>query len=75
MDVDEWVVKSVLGNVSVIGLFLIPMITMRLFAEEKRSGTLELLITSPLCDWEIIHGQVDGRPWPRLHLHAGDFFF
>ncbi len=57
MDVDEWVVKSVLGNVSVIGLFLIPMITMRLFAEEKRSGTLELLITSPLRDWEIILGK------------------
>jgi len=57
MDVNEMVIKSVLGNVSVITLFLIPMITMRLFAEEKRSGTLELLVTSPLRDWEIILGK------------------
>jgi len=41
----------------VIGLFLIPMITMRLFAEEKRSGTIELLATSPVRDLEIIVGK------------------
>ena len=57
MDVDEWVVRNVLSNVSVISLFLIPMITMRLFAEEKRTGTIELLVTSPLRDWEIILGK------------------
>jgi ABC-2 type transport system permease protein len=44
-------------NISVIGLFLIPMITMRLFAEEKRSGTIELLATSPIRDIEIIIGK------------------
>ncbi len=57
MDVNEWVVRPVLMNVSVIGLFMIPMITMRLFAEEKRSGTIELLATSPIRDWEIILGK------------------
>ena len=57
MDVNEWVVRPVLMNVSVIGLFLIPMVTMRLFAEEKRSGTIELLATSPVRDWEIIGGK------------------
>ncbi|HFB99078.1 MAG TPA: ABC transporter [Bryobacterales bacterium] len=57
MDVNEWVVRPVLMNVSVIGLFLIPMITMRLFAEEKRSGTIELLATSPVRDIEIIIGK------------------
>jgi ABC-2 type transport system permease protein len=57
MNVDEWVVRNVLSNVGVIGLFLIPMITMRLFAEEKRSGTIELLVTSPLRDWDIILGK------------------
>jgi ABC-2 type transport system permease protein len=35
-------------------LFLIPAITMRLFAEEKRIGTMELLLTKPLTDFEII---------------------
>ena len=57
MDLNEWVVRPVLSNISVIGLILIPMITMRLFAEEKRSGTMELLITSPVRDWEIILGK------------------
>ncbi len=57
MDVNEWVIRPVLMNVSVIGLFLIPMITMRLFAEEKRSGTIELLATSPLRDIEVIVGK------------------
>ncbi len=57
MDVNEWMIRPVLSNVSVIGLFLIPMITMRLFAEEKRSGTIELLATSPVRDLEIIMGK------------------
>ncbi len=35
-------------------LFLIPAITMRLFAEEKKSGTIELLLTRPLTEWQIV---------------------
>jgi len=57
MDVNEWVIRPLLSNASVIGLFLIPMITMRLYAEEKRSGTMELLMTSPVHDAEIIIGK------------------
>lgn len=38
-------------------IFLIPAITMRSFAEEKKAGTIELLITKPLSDWEIIIGK------------------
>ena len=57
MDVNEWVIRPLLSNASVIGLFLIPMITMRLYAEEKRSGTMELLLTSPIRNMEIIIGK------------------
>lgn len=57
MDLNEWIVRPVLMNVSVIGLFIIPMITMRLFAEEKRQGTIELLATSPVTDMQIIVGK------------------
>jgi ABC-2 type transport system permease protein len=57
LNVDEIVVRNVLSNTAVVGLFVIPMITMRLFAEEKRSGTIELLATSPLRDFEIIVGK------------------
>jgi ABC-2 type transport system permease protein len=57
MDVNEYVIRPLLTNASVIGLFLIPMITMRLYAEEKRSGTIELLMTSPVRDIEIVLGK------------------
>jgi len=57
MNLNEQVIRPLLGNAGVIGLFLIPMITMRLFAEEKRSGTIELLVTSPIRDGEVILGK------------------
>jgi ABC-2 type transport system permease protein len=57
MNLNEWIIRPLLGNASVIGLFLIPVITMRLFAEEKRTGTIELLATSPVRDVEIILGK------------------
>ena len=41
----------------VIFMFLIPAITMRSFAEEKQSGTIELLVTKPLKDWQIVLGK------------------
>jgi gliding motility-associated transport system permease protein len=57
MNLNEEVIRPLLSNASVIGLFFIPMITMRLFAEEKRTGTIELLATSPIRDFEIITGK------------------
>ncbi|MBV8053156.1 MAG: ABC transporter permease subunit [Acidobacteriaceae bacterium] len=57
MNLNEEVIRPLLSNASVIGLFFIPMITMRLFAEEKRTGTIELLVTSPIRDTEIIIGK------------------
>jgi ABC-2 type transport system permease protein len=57
MNINEYIIRPLLANVSVIGLFLIPMITMRLFAEEKRSGTIELLLTSPVTDFQILFGK------------------
>jgi ABC-2 type transport system permease protein len=57
MSINDYVIAPLLGNAGVIGLFLVPLISMRLFAEEKRSGTIELLLTSPLNDWEIILGK------------------
>jgi ABC-2 type transport system permease protein len=57
MSINEYVIAPLMGNASVVGLFLIPLISMRLFAEEKRTGTIELLMTSPVGDWEIILGK------------------
>jgi ABC-2 type transport system permease protein len=57
MNVNEQIIRPLLGFASTVALFLIPMITMRLFAEEKRSGTIELLLTSPITDNQIILGK------------------
>lgn len=57
MDINEQLIRPLLSNVSVLGLFFVPMITMRLFAEEKRTGTIELLATSPVRDFQIIFGK------------------
>ena len=60
MSINEYVIAPLLGNSSVVGLFLIPLISMRLFAEEMKSGTIELLLTSPVRDWEIVLGKWAG---------------
>jgi len=57
LNLNEQIIRPLLSNVAVVGLFFIPMITMRLFAEEKRTGTIELLVTSPVRDLEIIVGK------------------
>lgn len=57
MNVNQYIVQPTFGNLTIILLFLTPMITMRLFAEEKRTGTMELLMTSPVRDYEIIVGK------------------
>ena len=57
MNINEQIIRGLLANMNVVGLFFIPVITMRLFAEEKRNGTIELLVTSPIDDLEMIVGK------------------
>lgn len=57
MNVNDSIIRPLLGFAGTITLFLVPMITMRLIAEEKRTGTIELLLTSPVKDSEIILGK------------------
>ena len=59
-NVNERLIRPLLQNASVLVLFLLPMITMRTYSEEKRSGTIELLLTSPITDVEIILGKFFG---------------
>jgi gliding motility-associated transport system permease protein len=67
MNINEQIIRQLLGNMNVVGLFFIPVITMRLFAEEKRNGTIELLVTSPIQDFEVILGK-----WlAAVSLYAG----
>jgi ABC-2 type transport system permease protein len=59
-NVNESMIRPLFLNASVILLFVLPMITMRTYSEEKRSGTIELLLTSPLTDFQIIMGKFLG---------------
>ncbi len=55
--ITDGILRPVYGNMNVIFLFLVPFITMRLFAEEKKLHTIELLMTSPLTLAEIVLGK------------------
>ncbi|MBP9005909.1 MAG: ABC transporter permease subunit [Candidatus Marinimicrobia bacterium] len=57
INVNLLMIRPFFQNMSVIVLFVIPMITMRSFSEEKKSGTMELLLTSPLTNWQLILGK------------------
>src|SRR3989304_9154250 len=50
-------IRGFLTPITFIMVLLAPVLTMRLLAEEQKLGTLELLLTSPVRDWEIIVGK------------------
>jgi ABC-2 type transport system permease protein len=60
LNLNQQFVRPLLLNATVVLLFVLPMITMRTYSEEKRSGTIELLLTSPLTDMQIILGKFTG---------------
>jgi ABC-2 type transport system permease protein len=57
MTIVEGVLRPLFQNVSVIMLLMMPILTMRLFSEEKKSGTIELLLTYPVRDGEVLLGK------------------
>src|SRR5262245_32715630 len=60
LNINQMLIGPTLMNTTVIMLFLFPLITMRTYSEEKRSGTIELLLTSPVTDIQIILGKFLG---------------
>jgi ABC-2 type transport system permease protein len=56
-NVTDAVLRPLFGNLSIILLFLLPLVSMRLIAEERRSGTIELLLTYPVRDGAILIGK------------------
>jgi len=60
VNINQMMLRPLVMQISVIVLFMLPMVTMRTYAEEKRSGTIELLLTAPLTDVQIILGKFLG---------------
>jgi len=69
-NVNNDMIRPLLAQASTLMLFLLPMVTMRTYSEEKRSGTIELLLTSPVTDVEIILGKFFGAVGLLLGLLA-----
>jgi gliding motility-associated transport system permease protein len=57
LNLNQRVIEPLLHNMSIILVILVPAITMRTFAEEKRTGTYELLLTAPVRTGEIVIGK------------------
>lgn len=57
VDVNQQLIRPYLYSVSVMVLFLLPLVSMRLVAEEKRQGTLEILLTTPTRESELVLGK------------------
>jgi ABC-2 type transport system permease protein len=49
--------QSVFGSLSIVLIFVAPILTMRLLSREQDLGTIELLLTSPVRDWEVVVGK------------------
>jgi len=60
LNLNQQLIRPLLQNVTILILFLMPMVTMRTYSEEKRSGTIELLLTSPITDFQIVLGKFFG---------------
>lgn len=67
--------QAVLSPLVTILLFTTPAITMRALAEEQRNGTLEILLTAPVRDWEVVVGKWLGAVLFLLTLLLVTWFF
>ncbi len=74
-NLNEYVVQGLYQTMIVILVFMVPLLTMRTIAEEKRRGTFELLITSPLSISEIVMGKFLGLSVVILIMLGITFIF
>lgn len=81
LNLNQDLIRWLFQTTSVVLLFVLPMLTMRTFSEEIRSGTIELLLTSPVTDFQIVAGKFLGAVFLYVSmlaltlLHMGILFF
>ncbi|MFH1754358.1 MAG: ABC transporter permease [Candidatus Latescibacterota bacterium] len=57
LSLTQIVIQPLFGNMSIILLLILPLLTMRLLSEERKTGTAELLFSYPISDWDVILGK------------------
>jgi ABC-2 type transport system permease protein len=57
IDIPSILIQQLMGFAATVSLFMIPMLTMGSYAEEKKRGTMEMLMTSPITELEIVLGK------------------
>jgi ABC-2 type transport system permease protein len=75
INLNDVVIRPLVQNMAIILLFLMPLLTMRLFSEEKKSGTIELLLTYPVTDAGVLTGKFLAATLLLAVMLAGTFPF
>jgi ABC-2 type transport system permease protein len=57
MNLNDMVIAPALYTMAVLQCFLVPLLSMRSLAEERATGSIELLLTSPVSSWEVVLGK------------------
>ncbi len=75
INLTDVVIRPLVQNMSIVLLFVMPLLTMRLFSEEKKSGTIELLLTYPVTDLAVLFGKFLAAALLLLVMMAGTLPF
>lgn len=73
INLTDIVVRPLLQNMGIVLLFVIPLLTMRVFSEEKKSGSIELLLTYPISDPAVVLGKYFASTLLLLIMLAATF--
>jgi ABC-2 type transport system permease protein len=75
VNLNEMVIKPLFDDMSIILLLIVPLLTMRLLAEEKKNGTVELLLTYPIWEVAVLLGKYLATLLVILVLLASTFIY
>jgi len=75
MNVNLMAIRPIMHNMSLFALFFLPLVTMRLYSDEKKTGTIELLMTSPVTNLQAILGKFSAAATLFLVMIAGTFLY